>query len=105
MCTEIWHHEQTQVVHQLDLNQNEGHTFEFHAEHLLALIYEEFNVFRQEYMTMTSSEPKSQQPGPTTPMTTLTVIQKEVQLLNPKFPSITSNRVQKGCISLSHLQE
>ena len=102
MCTEIWYHEQTQVVHQLDLNQNEGHTFEFHTEQRLALIYEEFNVFRQEDMIMTSIEPKSQQP---TPMTTLTVIQNEVQLLNPKFPSITSDRVQKGCISLSHLQE
>ena len=46
-------------------------TFEHSAEYLLALTYEEFNVFRQEDMIRMSSEPTAPPPGPTTPMTPL----------------------------------
>ena len=48
-------------------------TFELSAEHLLALTYEEFYVFRQEYMIRMSSEPTAPAPVPTTPMTPLTI--------------------------------
>ena len=48
-------------------------TFELSAEHLLALTYEEFNVFRQEYMIRMSSERTAPAPVPTTPMTPLTI--------------------------------
>ena len=47
-------------------------TFELYAEHCLALTYEKFNILRQEDMIRMSSIATSPQPGPTTPMTTLT---------------------------------
>ena len=46
-----------------------GITLELSAEHLLALTYKDFNVFRQAEMIRMSSEPTSPPPGPTTPKT------------------------------------
>ena len=45
-------------------------TVEQYVEHILALTYEDFNVFRTADMNRMSSEPISPPPGPTTPMTT-----------------------------------
>ena len=36
MCPEIWHCEQAEVVHQLDVHKDERQHFELYAEHLLA---------------------------------------------------------------------
>ena len=45
-------------------------TFEFSAEHLLAITFDKFNVFRQADMIRMGSKPTSSPPCQTTPMTT-----------------------------------
>ena len=47
-------------------------TVQLYPEHLLALTYEDFNVFRTADLNRMSSEPISPPPGPTTPMTPFT---------------------------------
>ena len=63
MYPEIWHHEQTQVVHQLCL-------YQLYAEPLILLTQEQYNDFRQQDMIRMTSGPTSL--DPTTPMTTFT---------------------------------
>ena len=48
-------------------------TFELYAENLLVLTYQDFNICGQEDMIRNSSELISPPPGPTTPMTPLTI--------------------------------
>ena len=58
--------------------------FELYAENLLSLTREKFNDFKQADMIRMMAKTSSPPPGPTTRMTTLLDIQKQLYLLNPK---------------------
>ena len=69
--------------------------FELYAENLLSLTREQFNDFKQADMIRMMAKTSSPQPGPTTPMTTLSGYTKATISSESQVFSITSRRVPR----------
>ena len=67
LCTNIWYHEQNEVVHQLDVNQKKENTFQLSSQYILSRTYQDFNKFRQEDMIRMTKVPTTPTPSTTKP--------------------------------------